>query len=1112
MIKKFAQFWIDNPKVTIVLMLVTVLWWILSYIIIPKQYNPDIPVPAFSIIVPAPGYSAKQVEHLVVEPLEDKIAEIKDVDHIYWMAMKDYGMVMVSFEVWTDKEKATTRLYNKIFENLPNKPIWVKDPIIKKMDPDDFPIYTFAIVSNTSWDNNNLIRLRKIAIDIANKLKFIDWTSVFYIVWGYKPNVNVVLDLKALQWKNIDIMQVYQAIKNNNVVFPWWEYKLNYVENSITIDGNLADIDKLKKLIVWYYNWKPVYLQEVAKIFVWIPEMKYYTYVSLSWWDLKNAVFVAIAKQKWVNAVPLTKKIKQELSNIKLPSGYKIVEIANEWKVAEDATNDLLINLVESIIIVFLVLLVYLWLKDAINNAFAIPFVLFMVFILALIQGDNINRIVLFALVLALWMLVDNSTVVIENIARHLKEKQPNEPIKEVVLRAVDEVWVWVVLATITRILALVAMFFVTWMMGEYMGGVPKYVILSLLVSLLVAFSVNPFMAYFAAKTKGSSVDNSVKKVKDNKLNKKSNNEGFIQNLYKKILSYFLGDEVRYRRRIFKTVFWLSLIAIIVVPPALWIFKMWMLPKDNKNQIYIWIDWSRNWSVKKSKEVAEYVNKLLAKYKAPEKFNYITGDNIIDNISYWIGIAPVLDFANGFRGIAFRSMPYQISLRVDLVDKNKREVSSIDWTIKIRKYLEKKLWEKYPDAKVRVLEDPPGPPVRATFMLKIEWKRDVNYKDLETLALRIKKKIDPILKEEDVVDVYTTVDTYKTNYKIEIDHQLLSSYGLTVQQVAYTIYNIFQWIDVSLIHDDHTRQPLNIFLTVYTWDKYNPEIFNQISFLNQKWQRIYLKQFARVVPVEEQHIRYTEDRYKTVYIYGEMGNNSVMYPATKLTLMMKNDKFWDGKFKVIWWNPYEIRIKSTSDGQEYKIAWWGERKLSLDTFRDLGIAMFAALIAIYFLMVAQFKSFRIAWIIMITFLLGLFGIMPWFSLLYTTTWFIFNATSMIWVIALAWIVVWNAIILIEYLNQLLKKWYSKKDALIKAGLTRMRAIIITSMTTVLGSTTILWDPVWWGLWRSIVWWLTVSAILTLIVIPIFLYDALDICEDHVCPIPEAVNIDVDYGG
>ena len=477
MIKKFAQFWIENAKVTIVMLLITVFWGIGAYLVIPKQYNPDIPVPAFNIIVPAPGFSTKEVENLVVEPLEDKVNELRWIDHVYGVANKDFWVVTVQFKVGFDKEDATTLLYNKIFENLGKKPIWVKEPIIMKMDSDDFPIYTFAITSELesglfklSPDSDSKeIQLRKIAYDISNKLKFIDWTSVFYLVGGYKDNTNILLDLDAMQWKNIDIMQVYQAIKNNNISFPWWELKLNKTQSSITINGNLDDLDKLKKLIVWNYNWKPVYLQEVAKIFKWVPENNYYTFVSKKLGDKfskHNAVYVGVAKSKWVNAVVLSQKIKDELGKLQktLPKGYKIVEVADEWMVAKNSTNDLLINLAESVLIVFLVLLVYLGTKDAINNAFAIPLVLFMVFLIALILGDNINRIVLFALVLALGMLVDNSTVVIENIARHIKERKEWTTIKEAILTAVDEVWVWVVLATITRILALVAMFFVIYL------------------------------------------------------------------------------------------------------------------------------------------------------------------------------------------------------------------------------------------------------------------------------------------------------------------------------------------------------------------------------------------------------------------------------------------------------------------------------------------------------------------------------------------------------------------------------------------------------------------------------------------------------------------------
>ena len=161
-------------------------------------------------------------------------------------------------------------------------------------------------------------------------------------------------------------------------------------------------------------------------------------------------------------------------------------------------------------------------------------------------------------------------------------------------------------------------------------------------------------------------------------------------------------------------------------------------------------------------------------------------------------------------------------------------------------------------------------------------------------------------------------------------------------------------------------------------------------------------------------------------------------------------------------------------------------------------------------MVAQFKSFKIAGIIMLTFLLWMFGIMPWFSLVHSLWWVIFTSPSMIWVIALAWIVVWNAIILLEYVNVLLAKWKTKTNSLIEAWKTRMRAIIITSLTTVLGSMTILWDPVWWGLGWSIVWGLTASAVLTLIVLPIFLYDSLNCDETNInnsCKFPETLEME-----
>ncbi len=1087
MIRKFAEFWINNSKLTIVLMVVSVLAGIMSWLTIPKQYNPDITIPAFIVTVPAPGFTAKEVQNIIVEPLEDKMWEIEDVDHFYGVANNNFWVVTVRFDVGTNKEVATTRLYNKIFEWLKDKPLWVMDPIINKMDPDDFPIYTFGLLDTENETPEATIALRKSAMDIMNKLKLLDNTSVFYLVWGFKNNLNIQLDINKLQWKNIDLMQVYQALKDSNQILLWWKLKVDKSLSDITVDSSMADIEKIEKLIVGNYNGKPVYLEEIATIYQWISDVNHYVYMNTNKYkDLTNAVFIWVAKKKWTNAVVVSNSIKKELESIKkdLPENYKIVEIDDQWKVASEATNGLLINLVQSIIIVFFVLLLYLGLKDAINNAFAIPLTLLLVFFVALILGDNINRIVLFALVLSLWMLVDNSTVVIENISKHLKERKENQTIKETILVAVDEVGTGVVLATITRILALIAMFFVTWMMGEYMWWVPKYVVVSLLLSLMIAFSINPFVAYYFY--------NKEDKKRKKKTQVKNIKESWIIRVYKWFLKIFLWEKKKWRRRFFRLFFWISFFGILVVPPMMWVFKMWMLPKDNKEQLYIWIDAPRSWNVNKTKEMTEYVKNVLWEYFYKNKDDLKkNSDHIIKSNYFAIGIAPIIDFSNWFRGINFRQWENQLSVRLNLISKKDRNLSSTIFTQDLRRSFRKAVLKKYPDVKIRLLEDPAGPPLRAAYLLRIQWEIGASYEELENLTSWLNKKLESILKKEDVVDIYTTKDTYKTDYKININHQLLNQYGLTTQQIVTTIYTMFEWANINIVHNEKTKEPINLFVKINEKDKYNVNIFDNISFLNSKGQRIYLKQFANINQDEAEHIIYSEDKKPTVYLYGELGDNSIVYPSLSTMKTMLQNNFFEWKFKLLKFTPYYFQIQSTQTWEKYRIEWWWERELANDTFRDLWIAMMLALITIFFLMVAQFKSFNIARVIMITFLLWFFGVIPGFAILYMWDGVYFTATSMIWVIALAWIAVWNAIILIDYLNILLKKWASKKEAIINAWAARFRAIIITSLTTVLWALTILQDPVWWWLGWSIVWWLSASAVLTLLVLPIFLYDVIE---------------------
>jgi len=1083
MFSKIAKFFIENSKLTIVLVLITLLTWIWSYFIIPKQYNPTIVVPAFQVIVPSPSLNNDEVSRLIVSPLENKIMELEWIDEVYWIANDNYGWVMVKFQVWVDKEKAKIRLIQKLNENLDLKPLWVENPIIKTIDPDELPQITYAI--SYSWndiknDEDVYIYLKQIAKLIENKVKTIENLTTIDIVWWYKNNIIIDLDISKIEARNTDIMQVYDVLQKNNLSLPAWDiWEKNKI--FINVEWKVNSIDNLKKLVIWNYNWSTLYLEDIAEIKYWVKRIDKISNFSDETWT-KKAVFIWFWKAIWTNWVFITDKIIEKIEEIKkdLPNNIELTIIQNEWETARNATNMLLINLAQSVIIVFIVLYFYLWAKDAFNTAVSIPLTLSLVFLLALIFWDNINRITLFALILVLWMLVDNSTVVVENISRHLKERINTWKTKlEAVLEWTQEVWVWVILSTLTRLLAFGAMFAVWWMMWEYMWPIPKFAIMALLISLIIAFSINPWLSYMWAK------DITQKETGFSTSRPVSNKKFDIRKYYLWFMKKFINQnkKSRTKRKVFKLIFWLTLFTVILWPIYAWIFKARMLPKSNQNQVYLWVDWPREWSSEKMLQVSNDINKFLFNEKLPENLD------IVKNVSITIGQPFMSDFANLFRWWWNRIWENQLSARINLISKeeNENRLSSEEYVIKVRPLLRKYLLEKYPDVKIRLLEDPPWPPVRATFLAKIKW--NAWEKNIDIFRQKIETEVNKIKKEQWIVDIWNSNSTTYKKTILDIDHESVSRAGLSTKQVAYTLAIAINWMDISLIQDKNSLEPTNIFLWVNSNESETLALLDNIVFTNSEWKKIPLSSISTKKYSFVWNEINTDKREKTTYIYGEMWDNSLIYPVIKLFVRLMDKEFVWEDYKVVSWSPYYIEYKWLKDGKTYILEWGWEWELTMDTFRDLWIAMWLSLLAIYFLLVWQFASFWIAWIIMISFLLGFFWVFPGFSLLYLIQNEYFSATSMIWVIALAWIVVGNAIILIDYLNVLKKNWITIEDALLKAWYIRFAPIILTSLTTVFGAATIIWDPVWSGLAWSIIWWLFVSSILTLIVIPIFYYDS-----------------------
>ncbi|EKE30233.1 MAG: Acriflavin resistance protein [uncultured bacterium (gcode 4)] len=1080
MFEKFTRFFLENEKITIVIITIIAVFWAWAYIMLPKQYNPSIVAPAFNVRIPLDWYTSEDSSQFVSRELENKIKELEWVDKIMSYSADNFSSTMVSFKVWTPQETAKIRLYDKIYGNYDLRPFWVKDVEIKSIDPEELPQVSFALTYNWSGleVRESWIYLRKIALELKNGIKLVPNTTVLDIVWWYADSISVKLDKVKIESYNLDIWQVIRAVQASSSYRMVGESDDSKTRTLLMLDSGINDVSSLGNIIVAKINWADIFLKDLSIIKSWPVNLsKFYRYSSKE--SSRDAVFLWVAKMKWSNAVFVVEDVLKKVDEIKkkLPKNISLNIIQNEWETAKKATSELLFHLFVSIAVVLAILIIFLWLKNALNAAFCIPMVLGMVFITWLIFWLDINRITLFALILSLWILVDDSIVVVENNARHLEMMARTGKSKiEAVLDSVKEVGVSIVMSTVTRVMSFVAMFAVTGMMGDYMKPIPIFASIALIASLFIAFSINPYLATKFCKWDKCSGHSEHKESK------------FLKH-YSNIISRFIDStpKTRKSRKKLKLIFWISLGLIVILPISLGIFKARMLPKANKDQIYIWIDAPRDYSIQQTKAIEEKLSAfILNKDKwIPEELD------LAENVSSTVWDRFLSDFANLFRWWSNRLSPNQISMRINLKSGEERDMKSEEYAIKIRPIIKNYIYGLYPDIKFRLLEDPPGPPTMATFHMKIKWQEDLSQTELTKFAETIKRTVKSIEEQEKLVDLSDTIGTPYKKIDIKLNQNDLIARWLSSDQVYNTLWALYNWIAVSFVHTkERTLEPSEIVIWFDDKETSDLNFLKNVYFTNASGEKVRLDEIATIRNEFANPEIYSDNRANTINIYSELGNNSVVYPVLKLY-----DMFWAKDFEKLGYrkigsSPYSVDFVWIKDGKQYRVEWWWEWEITMDTFRDLWIAMMLSLLVIYFLIVAQFKSFQVGWIVMTTFLLSFFWIFPGFSFLYLLKWEYFTATAMIWAIALGWIVVGNAIILLDYIDQLIKEGKWLTYAVVEWSKKRFVPVMLTSIAAVFWSFVITADPVWSWLAWSIIWWLSASAILTLFFIPIFYYDYL----------------------
>jgi multidrug efflux pump subunit AcrB len=769
-----------------------------------------------------------------------------------------------------------------------------------------------------------------------------------------------------------------------------------------------------------------------------------------------EVVMLAVAKQKGTSAPVVTKEVRAALDSILSETKYQnlsYVVVSDDGVVANDEIIGLTQNLLTSIGIVALILLLFLSTRAALVVLITIPLTFLTVIGIGWLFEETINRITLFALILSLGLLVDASIVVVDTMYDALRRAHTQgrlENLPAIAAAAVKEVGVGLVLSAVTSVIVFLPMNYITGMMGPYMGPIAFFVPLALIVSLVIAIVLTPFIAIHILKAD----------------EEESILSRYFKTLLTRITDLYIGllRKIAYEASVRKTVLLGAAVAFLVTLlfPLSGLVHFQMLPKADRDQVYVYIDLPKGTALTATKDFSEAVAAVILDHEETL------------STQLFVGGAPIADFNGLFKGSPNRRASDQATLRVNLTKADTRSQSSTEITTELRSALAYALGDR--SMYVRLMEEPPGPPVLATLVAKI------SADDTDVRQTAARSFVHHVKGIEGVVDTYMGVEAPVEQLVYTLDREKLATLGLSPENVTRWFMLTTSPLVVGEMVAAKASETVPITLTLPFSYTSTPGTAETIVVAGASGEAA-LAGLADKTYVPNESALYLEHAEAIEYVTAEVEGRSIVYVVIEIMRGLITGT-WEG-YEVRDWGLFGLTLVG-DDGESFSLTWGGEWEMTLENFRDLGVAMVVALFLVYAVLVAQYRSFAVPGFILVTVPLGLVGIFTGFLFLDSLFGIYLTATALIGFIALIGIVVNNAIIYLEYVEQALVEGVTYTEALIAAGAMRLRPILLTSLTTVLGSLTIASDPVWSGLAWAIIFGLSLSTILTLVIFPALL--------------------------
>src|SRR6266498_2622658 len=1049
---RIAHAFIDS-KLTPLVIVAALLLGAFSILKTPREEEPQIVVPMLDVFVQMPGASSEEVAQRVSLPMEKLLREVPGVEYIYSISHPGVSMLIVRFYVGTKEEDAIVEVYNKLHSNFDRIPPGVSQPIIKNRSIDDVPIMALTLWG-TGYDS---YRLRQIAGELDNSLKQIDEVSETKIIGGQPRELRVVLDTQRLTAYGLTPGAVVSQLQNANNRGQVGSFARDNREFQVEAGSFFTSIEDLRQLVVGVHGGRPIYLRDVVEKLEDGPTEPENYVLSSSARSAANqiaadyaAVTITLSKRKGTNATIISERALERVNALRgymLPNDLNITVTRNYGETAKDKSDELLKHLLIATLSVTLLIALALGWRESGVVLLAIPVTLALTLAVFYLYGYTLNRVTLFALIFSIGILVDDAIVVVENIVRHFRlPGSRGRSLSQVAVEAVDEVGNPTILATFAVIGAILPMAFVRGLMGPYMRPIPVGASAAMLFSLVVAFVVSPWAALRLLRHYAGEGTRATHEV-----------EGWTTRLYRLVMNPLILD-ARRRWMFFGGVVVLLLAAIAFVPLK-WV-RVKMLPFDNKSEFQVIIDMPDGTPLEQTTRVAQALGAYLG--QQPEVTNY----------QIYAGTSGPYNFNGLVRHYFLRRQPNQADIQVNLLSRHDRKAQSHEIARRLRPELDR-IAEAF-RARVKVAEVPPGPPVLQTLVAEVYGP---NYKGQIELAAQIKKIFQ---QTPGVVDVDWYVEDPETKYDMKVDLDKAALHGISPADVTRTLQVGLGGANAGLLHDPYSREDIPIEVRLARPDRSGIEDLANLKLPTPNSSQIALQEVTNLQQTTIDTSVYRKNLQPAVYVTGDVagGEESPVYAIMKMSEAIDKIRLPDG---------YAVKqYKGTTPPERtdrFSMKWDGEWHITVEVFRDLGLAFAAVLVLIYVLVVGWFGSFKTPLVIMAPIPLTLVGILPAHALMGA----FFSATSIIGFIAGAGIIVRNSIILVDFIELRRSQGMSLEEAVVDAGAVRLRPMLLTAAAVVVGASVILFDPIFQGLALSLMAGEVASTVLSRMAVPILYY-------------------------